>query len=82
MLESVYLCTRAEIVEFLETLIITSVITFPNPTLFRTIVSQFKKGGDFADLVIANQAKLAQAEKLISFDKKLQKRFKGFVVES
>lgn len=37
--------------------------------------------GDFADLLIVNQALEQQAKKLFSFDKKLQKKFPGFVVE-
>lgn len=82
VLESVYQCNRAEIVKFLEMLIHASVFAVPEPPVFRTIVSQYKDGGDFADLVIVNQAKHAQAEKLISVDKKLQRKFNGFVVES
>ena len=82
VLESVYQCTRAEIVKFLEMLIHTSVFAVSDPSIFQTIVSQYKKGGDFAGLAIVNQAKHAQATKLISFDKQLQKKFKGFVVES
>ena len=42
---------------------------------------EYKKGGDFADLLIVNQAKERQAKKLISFDKKLQKKFPNFVIE-
>jgi predicted nucleic-acid-binding protein len=40
-----------------------------------------KGGGDFADLLIVNQAKEHQAKKLISFDKKLQNKFSDFVIE-
>ena len=38
------------------------------------------KDGDFADLLIVNQAMEQQAKTLFSFDKKLQKRFPGYVV--
>lgn len=80
VLESVYDCSRAEIVEFFEALLNTSVFTAQNPTVLRTAVSEYKKGGDFADLIIVNLARHYKAEKLISFDKKLQKRFSGYVI--
>jgi predicted nucleic-acid-binding protein len=38
--------------------------------------------GDFADLVIVSRARQLRAEKLVSFDRKLQKKFPGYVVES
>ena len=34
------------------------------------------------DLVIVNRARQLHAEKLISFDRKFQKKFPGYVVES
>ena len=47
----------------------------------RKAVHYYRKEGDFADLVIVNQVIEKQAKKLFSFDKKLQKKFPGFVVE-
>jgi predicted nucleic-acid-binding protein len=44
-------------------------------------VYQYKKDRDFADLLIVNQAIEQHAKKLISFDKKLQKKFSGYVVD-
>ena len=81
VLESVYRCNREEISQFLETLIFTPTFTFSDHQSIRRTVHQYKKEGDFADLLIVNQAKEQQAKKLISFDKKLQKNFPGYVVE-
>ena len=81
VLESVYQCLREEISQFLETLIFTPVFTFVDSQVIRRTTHEYKKRGDFADLLIVNQAKEHQAKKLISFDKKLQKRFPDFVIE-
>jgi predicted nucleic-acid-binding protein len=82
VLESSYKCTREEISSFLETLARTPVFAVAEPSVLRAAVSQYKRGGDFADLVIVSQAKRFQAKKLISFDKRLQKKFSDYVVES
>ena len=55
--------------------------TATNPSVLRAAVSQYKRGGDFADLVIVFEAKQFNAKKLISFDKKLQKKFPDYVFE-
>ncbi len=81
VLESVYQCIREEISQFLEALIFTPIFTFVDPQVIRRATHEYKKGGDFADLLIVNQAKEHQAKKLISFDKKLQKKFPDFVIE-
>ena len=81
VLESVYRCNREEISQFLETLIFTPTFTFSDHQSIRRTVHQYKKEGDFADLLIVNQAKEQQAKKFISFDKKLQKNFPGYVIE-
>lgn len=81
VLESVYQCSRAEIYEFLDALAGTSTFTMSDPSAIRIAISQYKKGGDFADLVIVSQAKRLQARALISFDRKLQKKYPGYVVE-
>jgi len=82
VLESSYQCTREEIAHFLETLTHTPVFAVAEPSVLRAAVSQYKQGGDFADLVIVFQAKRFQAKKLFSFDKKLQKRFPNYVIET
>jgi predicted nucleic-acid-binding protein len=81
VLEAVYKCTREEISQFLEILISTSTFTCPDSAVIRSAVQQYKKGGDFADLVIIGQAKSHQAKIFFSFDKKLQKRFPDYVIE-
>ena len=81
VLESVYGCTREDISRFLETMIHTSIFTFSEPRIIRNVIHQFKKAGDFADLVIVMQALNHQAKKMVSFDKKLQKLFPDYVVE-
>ena len=82
VLESAYGCSRHEIHHFLETLIKAPLFVFSDPFVINTAISQYKKGGDFADLIIVSQAKRLQAKNLISFDRKLQNRFPGFVVQS
>jgi len=82
VLESVYECTRGDIYRFLETLAYTSVFTLSEPQLVINTIRRFKKGGDFADLIIVMQALNHQAKKMLSFDKKLQKLFPDFVVEN
>ena len=81
ILESVYQCTREEISQFLEALIFTPIFTLVDSQVIRRATHEYKKGGDFADLLIVNQAKEHQAKKLISFDKKLQNKFPNFVIE-
>jgi predicted nucleic-acid-binding protein len=81
VLESVYQCIREEISQFLEALIFTPVFTFVDSQVIRRATHEYKKGGDFADLLIVNQAKEHHVKKLISFDKKLQKKFPNFVIE-
>jgi predicted nucleic-acid-binding protein len=82
VLEESYKCTREEISGFLETLAHTPVFATTEPSVLGAAISQYKHGGDFADLVIVFQAKHFKANKLISFDKKLQKKFPDYVVES
>ena len=81
ILESVYECTREDIYRFLETLMRTSIFIFSEPQVMRNAIHNFKKGGDFADLVIVMQALHNHARKIFSFDKKLQKSFPNYVVE-
>ena len=49
VLESVYRCTRVEIIEFLETMIYTPTFTFSDYEPIRKAVHHFKKEGDFAE---------------------------------
>ena len=63
VLESVYQCIREEISQFLEALIFTPVFTFVDPQVIRRATHEYKKGGDFADLLIVNQTKQHQAKK-------------------
>jgi predicted nucleic-acid-binding protein len=81
VLESVYQCTREDIYKFLETLMYASTFTFSEPRVIGNAIHHFKKGGDFADLIIVMQAINHQAKKIFSFDKKLQKTFPDYVVE-
>ncbi|MBI9087156.1 MAG: type II toxin-antitoxin system VapC family toxin [Desulfobacterales bacterium] len=81
VLESVYQCTRKEIASFLENLLSVSTFRLVDALIIRQAVAQYKKRGDFADMVIVGQAKRQQARHLLSFDKKLQKLFPGYVVE-
>ncbi len=79
VLESVYHCSREEIFKFLETLTLSKTFSISDHEAIRWAVRQFKKGGDFADLLIVSQTKVRQAKRLFSFDKKLQQRFPDYV---
>lgn len=81
VLESVYGSPREEIFQFLETLIYTPTFSFSDYESIRKAVHQYRKEGDFADLLIVNQAIGQQAKKLFSFDKRLHAKFPDFVVE-
>ena len=80
VLESIYMCTREEISEFLERLTTTPTFTYADPEVIRRAVHQYKQGGDFADLIIVGKAKENRVNKFFSFDKKLQKKFPDYVV--
>jgi len=82
VLESVYQCTKNEITQFLETLLSASTFTHPNPDVIRKAIHQYKRGGDFADFVIVEQAKQKQAKSFFSFDKKLQKKYPDYAVSN
>jgi len=81
VLETVYQCTRSEVFQFLEGLISVSIFTFPDLPVIRKAIHQYKRGGDFADLIIVGQARKQKAKKFFSFDKNLQKIFPHYVVE-
>jgi len=79
VLEGVYECTRKEISKFLEMLISTSPFSLPDSLVVREAIRHYKKGGDFADLLIVAQARKHQAKRLVSFDNQLQKMFPNYV---
>ena len=82
VLESVYQCNRQEITMMVENLLSAPTFFLPDSTVIRRSLKPYRKGGDFADLIIVGQAKHHRARKLFSFDRKLQKRFPDFVTES
>jgi len=79
VLESVYGCPRNEIAGFLDTLMSAPTYAVPDKLVVQKAAVRYREGGDFADLIIVEQAKKHQAQKLLSFDKKLQKIFPDFV---
>lgn len=82
VLEAVYQCTRDEISQFLESLISISTFSLPDSPIIRKAIQQYKRRGDFADLVIVGQARKQQAKQFFSFDKKLQKVFPDYVIDN
>jgi predicted nucleic-acid-binding protein len=80
VLESVYGCQRNEIANFLDTLMSAPTYAMPDKLVVQKAAVRYREGKDFADLIIVEQAKKHQAQKLLSFDKKLQKMFPDFVV--
>ena len=81
VLEAVYKCSRKEISEFLDSLIETSIFTIADLSVISSSIKQYKKGGDFADMVIIGQAKNRKAKLFFSFDKKLKKTYPDFVID-
>jgi len=81
VLESVYDCDRKEISGFLENLTGSQVFALADSQIMHKVIDQYKKKGDFSDLIIVNQAKSRKATNLFSFDLDLQKAFPKFVVE-
>ena len=82
VLESVYHCSPEEISMLIENLLAAPTFYLPDSTVIRKAIKTFKNDGDFADLLIVGLAKHYQAEKLFSFDRKLQNLFPDFVTES
>ena len=82
VLETVYQCTRDEISQFLESLISVSTFSFPDSSIIPKAIQQYKKRGDFSDLIIVGQARKQQAKHFFSFDKKLQKLFPDYVIDT
>ena len=82
VLESVYHCTHEEISMLIKNFLAAPTFYLPDSTVIRKAIKQYESGGDFADLLIVGQAKSHQAEKLFSFDRKLQNRFPDFVTEN
>jgi predicted nucleic-acid-binding protein len=58
-----------------------STFFFPDFPVIQKAAEQYKVRGNFADLVIIGQSQKHKAKKLISFDKKLQKRFPDYAVQ-
>lgn len=82
VLESVYQCDNQEISMMVENLLSAPTFFLPDSTVIRRALKQYKKDGDFADLLIVGQAKHHKARKLFSFDRKFQHNFPDFVTES
>ena len=82
VIESVYQCNRDEITVFIGNLLAVRTFYLPDSAIIRKAMNQYREHGDFADLLIVGQAKKYHANKLFSFDKKLQKRFPTFVTET
>jgi predicted nucleic-acid-binding protein len=82
VLESVYQCDNQEISMMVENLLSAPTFFLPDSVVIRKALKQYKKDGDFADLLIVGQAKHHKARKLFSFDRKLQNHFPDFVTES
>jgi len=82
VLESVYQCDNQEISMMVENLLSAPTFFLPDSVVIRKALKQYKKDGDFADLLIVGQAKHHKARKLFSFDRKLQHNFPDFVTES
>jgi predicted nucleic-acid-binding protein len=79
VLESVYKTTRKDTAFFLETLLTTSPFTVHDMPVIASAVRQYKKSGEFSDMILIGKAKKHHANLFFSFDKKLQNRYPDFV---
>jgi len=79
VLESVYECSRADVVCYLDTLLAVSVVQLPDRDSIRNALAHYRKGGDFADHLIVSQARKHQATRIFSFDRHLQEQHPGLV---
>jgi predicted nucleic-acid-binding protein len=79
VLESVYRTKRTEIIRFLRALLAASSFAIADDNVIRSAIRQYQKGFDFADALIAGQAKKEKALALFSFDKRLSSRFPEFI---
>jgi predicted nucleic-acid-binding protein len=82
VLESVYSCSRNEIARYLDMILQKEVFLFSDFSKIKNVVNIFRERGDFCDLLIVAKSRQFNAEKLLSFDKKLQKMYPDFVVET
>jgi predicted nucleic-acid-binding protein len=79
VLESVYRTKRTEIIRFLHALLAAPSFAIADDNVVRPAIRQYQKGFDFADALIAGQAKKEKALALFSFDKRLSSRFPEFI---
>ena len=79
VLESVYACTRADVVCYLDTLLAVTAVQLPDRDSVRNALVQYRKCGDFADHLIVSQARKHQATGIFSFDRQLQQQYPDLV---
>lgn len=81
VLVSGYGYDRASIAFFFDELLTSPYYVVEHGEAMRRVVDQYAREGDFADLLFAEVSTDLGADRLISFDKKLQKKYYGYVVE-
>lgn len=81
ILVSGYGYDRASIAFFYDELLTSPSYVVEHGEAMRRVVDQYAREGDFADLLFAEVSTELGAERLVSFDKKLQKIYHGYVVE-
>jgi predicted nucleic-acid-binding protein len=79
VLESVYRCSRADVVCYLDALLAVSVVRLPDGDSIRSALGHYRKSGDFADHLIVSQAQKHQASGIFSFDRQLQQQHPDLV---
>ncbi|MDY7000698.1 MAG: type II toxin-antitoxin system VapC family toxin [Thermodesulfobacteriota bacterium] len=82
VLVSGYEYSRENVSDFLDVLLSSPAYFLPDREIVQIATMQYRQRGDFSDLVIVGRARQNHAQVLLSFDKKLQALFPGFVVEA
>ncbi len=81
VLESVYKCSRTEIVKFLFSIIEHHLFVFRDVAIVLEATKYYERGGDFADGLICEDTKDSGATVLFSFDKSFINRCPNFVLK-
>jgi len=82
VLVSGYEYSREDVSDFLDVLLSSPAYFLPDREIVQIAAMQYRQRLDFSDLVIVGRARQNHAQILLSFDKKLQALFPGFVVQA
>ncbi len=81
VLEKQYAASRSDFTSFAGKLLQSQAFHVEQADVLREALARYAKGGDFADHLIVALTRAAGATSLLSFDRKLQKAYPGFVLQ-